>query len=267
MKATARITAVAEAGRTRLVTLRSEPPLLVRRTGHRGPAAGPLARGSAAGAGEVEVHLVGGAAGPLGGDRLRVEVTVGPGARLCVRTVAASLALPGPRRAERAGTHSTLDVHATVAAGGSLRWLPEPLIAARGCDHVSSSLVDLESDASLTWREEVVCGRHGEDPGDASLHSTVRLAGRTLMRQELAVGPRAAGWAGAAVLGGGRATGTLLVVDPQWTEKPPEAAVLGPGAALMPLAGGPAALASAVGGDLREVRAALDRAFTQATLA
>jgi len=84
MRATARITAVADGGRTRLVTLRSEPPILVRRTGPRHAD------------GEVEVHLVGGAAGPLGGDRLRVEVTVGPGARLCVRTVAASLALPGP---------------------------------------------------------------------------------------------------------------------------------------------------------------------------
>lgn len=245
MKATARITAVADAGRTRLVTLRSEPPLLVRRTGHRHAD------------GEVEVHLVGGAAGPLGGDRLRIEVTVAPGARLCVRSVAASLALPGPP-----GSQSILDIHASVAAGGSLRWLPEPFIAAAGCDHVSRSFVDLEPDASLTWREEVVCGRHGEEPGDARLESTVRLAGGTLMHQDLAVGPRAAGWAGPAVLGGGRATGTLLMVDPLWTEKPPEAAVLGPGAARMPLAGGPAALASAVGGDLREVRAALDRAFT-----
>jgi len=245
MRATARITAVAEAGRTRLVTLRSETPLLVRRTSPS------LADG------EVEVHLVGGAAGPLGGDRLRIEVTVGPGARLCVRSVAASLALPGPD-----GGTSTLDVHATVAAGGSLRWLPEPLIAARGCDHVTTSLVDLAGDAALTWREEVVCGRHGEDPGDALLASTVRVAGRTLLRQDLAVGPRASGWAGAAVLGGGRATGTLLIVDPVWTEKPPGAAVLGPGAARMPLAGGPAVLASAVGGDLREVRAALERTLT-----
>jgi urease accessory protein len=244
MKATARITAVADGRRTRLVTLRSEPPILVRRTSPRHAN------------GEVEVHLVGGAAGPLGGDRLRIEVTVGPGAHLCVRAVAASLALPGPD-----GTQSTLDIHASVAASGSLRWLPEPLIAAKSCDHVSRSLVDLEPDAALTWREELVCGRHAEESGDASLESTVRLAGRTLLRQDVAVGPRAAGWAGPAVLGGARATGTLLVVDPLWTEKPPEAAVLGPGAARMPLSGGPAALAQAAGHDLRTVREALDRAF------
>lgn len=244
MKATARITAVADAGRTRLVTLKSEPPLLVRRTGHRQADS------------EVEVHLVGGAAGPLGGDRLRVEVTVAPGARLCVRTVAASLALPGPPAAR-----SILDIRASVAAGGSLRWLPEPLIVAKGCDHLSSSSVDLEEDASLVWREELVCGRHGEEPGDARLESTVRHAGRTIVRQDLAVGPRAAGWSGPAVLGGGRATGTLLAVSPMWMEKPPEPASLGPGAAWMPLAGGPAALACAVGDDPREVRAALDSAL------
>ena len=40
------------------------------------------------------VHLVGGAAGPLGGDDLRLDIEVGPDAVLCVLTVAASVALP-----------------------------------------------------------------------------------------------------------------------------------------------------------------------------
>ncbi|GLI01991.1 urease accessory protein UreD [Phytohabitans aurantiacus] len=234
MRATARIVAVAGRGGTRLVTMRSEPPLVLRRTGPE------------------TAHLVGGAAGPLGGDRLRVEVEVGPGARLCLRAVAASLALPGA-----SGGASLLEVAATVAAGGHLRWLPEPLIAARGCDHVGQSTVELAEGAALVWREELVCGRHGEQPGDARLETTVRYAGGTIMRQEVAVGPRAAGWDGPAVLGGGRATGSLLVVDPAWADKPPEPAVLGPSAAWMPLVG-PAALATATGADLREVRAALD---------
>jgi urease accessory protein len=234
VRATARIVAVAGDSGTRLATVRSEPPLLLRRTGPE------------------TVHLVGGAAGPLGGDRLRIEIEVGPGALLCLRTVAASLALPGA-----SGGASLLEVHATVAAGGRLRWLPEPLIAARACDHVSRSTVELDEGASLVWREELVCGRHGEQPGDARLDTTVRYAGGTLMRQEVAVGPRAAGWDGPAVLGGGRATGSLLVVDPAWADKPPEPTVLGPAAALMPLVG-PAALATATGADLREVRTALD---------
>ncbi|HYN92797.1 MAG TPA: urease accessory protein UreD, partial [Pilimelia sp.] len=191
MRATARIVAEADgAGGTRLAVLRGESPLLPRRTGPH------------------EVHLVGGAAGPLGGDRLRVDVEVGPGARLCVRTVAASLALPGAR-----GGESRFEVTARVGAGGRLRWLPEPLIAAAGCQHAALSTVDVAAGGWLCWREELVCGRHGERPGDARLATTVRYAGRTLYRQDLAVGPAAPGWAGPAVLGGARATGSLLIVD------------------------------------------------------
>jgi urease accessory protein len=111
MRACARI--VAEAGGrggTRLAVLRGESPLLPRRTGPR------------AAAGAVTVHMVGGAAGPLAGDELRLDVEVGPGARLDVRGVAASLALPGRPGAPA----SRLELHARVAAGATLRFLPEP---------------------------------------------------------------------------------------------------------------------------------------------
>jgi urease accessory protein len=83
VKAVARLVAVADAaGRTRLSLLRGEPPLLPRRTGVRPD-------------GAVVVHLVGGAAGPLGGDHLALDVEVRPGAVLEIRSVAATLALPG----------------------------------------------------------------------------------------------------------------------------------------------------------------------------
>src|SRR5688500_13576061 len=158
LTATARVAVVADRGRSRLAELSGEPPLLPRRTG---PRMGPRT-GSRTGAGPVQVHLVGGAAGPLGGDRLRLEIEVGAGAALCLRTVAASVALPGPDGAE-----SRLDVVATVAAGGRLSWLPEPLIAAAGCRHVAAADVTVAEGGRLVWRDEVVCGRHGEEPGDA----------------------------------------------------------------------------------------------------
>jgi urease accessory protein len=240
MRATARVAAIAgRDGRTRLAELRGEPPLLLRRTG-------------ASTSGGVEVHLVGGAAGPLGGDLLRLEIEVGAGATLCLRTVAASIALPG-----RDGAVSQMRVCASVAAGGRLVWLPEPLIAAAGCRHDASSTVELSTGASLVWRDELVCGRHGEATGQARLSTAVRLAGRPLYQHELAVGPTVLGWSGPAVLGGGRAAGSVLLVDPSWTVDPPASAVLGPTAALMPLSG-PAMLATATGADLREVRAQLD---------
>ncbi|HEV7897458.1 MAG TPA: urease accessory protein UreD [Planosporangium sp.] len=234
MRATAHVVAEAgPAGVTRLTVVRGEPPLLVRRTG----------------AGEV--HLVGGAAGPLGGDRLRIEIEVGPGAELCVRTVAASIALPG-----RDGAESRTEVVATVAPGGRLAWLPEPLIAAAGCRHAALTTVELAAGARLTWRDELVCGRHGEEPGEVRTRLAVRLAGRPLYAHELAIGPGAPGWAGAAVLGGARAVGSLVVVDPSVSIDP--SYVLGPTAAVLPLAG-PGVLVTATGADLRQVRSALER--------
>lgn len=239
MRARARIVAVADGRRgTRLAELRGQAPLLPRQTGAGG---------------EAEVHLVSGAAGPIGGDRLRVDVEVGPGASLCVRTVAASLALPGPT-----GARSRFVVTARVGAGGRLRWLPEPLIGAAGCNHLSLSIVDLDEGAALLWREELVCGRHGEQVGDVEIGTTIRYLGRTLLRSTVSVGERAPGWAGPAVLGGGRAVASVVHVDPAWAATgPPAARVLGPTAAVMPLVGGPAVLASATGADLAEVRTAL----------
>ncbi|GAA3342718.1 urease accessory protein UreD [Amorphoplanes nipponensis] len=237
MRAEARIVAEADGrGGTRLRVLRGESPLLLRRTG---PRAG----------GAVTVHLVGGAAGPLGGDDLRLDVEVGPAARLTVRSVAAQLALPG-----RAGAPpSRLEIRAAVAADATLRWLPEPLIAAAGCRHRAGTRVEVAAGGRLLWRDDLVCGRHDEPSGDVRADVTIRYAGSTLHRHELAVGPGAPGWSGAAVLGGGRAVGALVLAGPGW----PEPALLGGDAALMPLAG-PGLLASAVGRDIRQVRAALD---------
>jgi urease accessory protein len=237
--ATARVHVEADgSGTTRLAVLRSEPPLLLRPTG------------------PDTVHLVGGAAGPLGGDRLRFEVDVGPGASLTVRTAAASLALPGPD-----GAPSRLEISASVAAGGRLSWLPEPLIAAAGCRHTAQATINVAAGASLLWRDELRCGRHGEQPGDVRLLTRLRVEDSGIYRHELAVGPDAPGWSGPAVLGEALALGSLLTVHPTWLETgPPPARVLGPAAAAMPLAG-PAVLVTAVGADTRSVRQILDAAI------
>ncbi|QSB13309.1 urease accessory protein UreD [Natronosporangium hydrolyticum] len=242
MRARARVVAErGPGGATRLSVLRSESPLLLRRTGP------PGGDGRAA-----EVHLVGGAAGPLGGDDLRLSVEVGPGARLCLRTAAAALALPGA-----SGAASGMAVEVTVAAGGHLDWLPEPLIAGRGCRHRATARVRLAAGASLCWREELICGRHGEQPGDASTRLTVSYDDLPLYDQELAVGPDAPGWAGPAVLAGARATGSLLRVDPAWLTGAPPPEHHGPEAVTMPLAG-PAVVTTAVGADAARLRRRLD---------
>ena len=223
MRATARLVAGCDgAGRTRLTELYGEAPLLPRLTG------------------PGEVHLVGGAAGPLGGDELSLEVAVCAGASLTVRSVAATVALPGPG-------WSRLSVSVRVEAGGRLDWLPEPLIAAARCRHITVSTVDLAAGAVLVWREELVCGRYGEEPGDARLSTSVRLDGRPLYAGDLAVGPSAPSWSGPAVLGGARVYGSVLYVG---------CSPVSAGGTMLRLAGA-GVLVTALGADLPEVRAAL----------
>ncbi|TDC66998.1 urease accessory protein UreD [Micromonospora sp. KC207] len=230
MRARARVVARADGrGGTRVAELRGESPLLLRSTTAEG--------------GVATVYVVGGAAGPLGGDDLLLEVEVGPGAALRVGSVAASVALPG-----RPAAVSRMRVHAVVHAGATLHWVPEQLVAAAGCDHVAESRVELAAGARLTWRDELICGRYGESPGDAVVRTSVDHAGRPLLRQSMAVGPSAPGWAGSAVLGGAPATGSLLLVEPDGPARPGARPVTGDdggSVAWLPLAGGPATLITA----------------------
>lgn len=209
MRARARVVALSDGhGGTRLVALRSEAPLILRST--------PEA-----------LYIVGGAGGPLGGDDLTLEISVGSGARLTVRTAAASIALPG------AGP-SSVRVRATVAASGELSWLPEPVVAAQGCVHHMEATVALEGDARLAWREELVLGRHGEPPGSVVSRASVDLDGAALLRHELALGPAHRGAESPAVTAGARAVGSVLLIGPGWDSPAP--AILSATAAVLPLA-------------------------------
>lgn len=223
-------------GRSRLACLRSEGPLVLR------PAAGTL------------VHLVGGAGGPLGGDVLRLEVVVGPGAELSLRTVGAAVAQPGP--GPKPGP-SIVEVDVRVGEGGVLHWLPEPTIAAAGCRHHTRARVVLAAGACLRWREELVGGRHGEDGGSVSSRLSVDLCGRPLVRHQLDLGPEHPAWASPAVGSGARCAGSLLIVDPGWTADPPGPVVLDGAAAVLPLAG-PAVHVIAMASDAIALRRLLD---------
>ncbi|GGY54662.1 urease accessory protein UreD [Streptomyces xanthochromogenes] len=238
VRATARIVATPEG----LPVLEGEGPLALRRT----RACGPYHR----------VTVVGAMSAPLGGDRIAVEAEVRDGARLHVDSAAATIALPG-----RDGERAHYDVRLTVGEDAELRWLPEQLISASGSDLVMRTRIDLAPGARLVYREEQVLGRHGEPPGTLATRLTVHRAGRPLLDQELAYGPGASGgWDGAAVLGGHRAAGQLLVVGPQFVDRPAEPRMLGDNAVLTPLAG-PALLVTAVAPDARLLRHVLDDAL------
>jgi urease accessory protein len=234
VRAVARIVAERVGPRTALRVLRGEAPLLPRRTGPR------------------EVHLVGGAAGPLGGDDLRLDIEVGPGAELWVRTVAASIALPG-----RDGAESRLSVRAEVGEGGFLAFLPEPIVAAARCRHHNESIVSLAAGARLLWREEAVLGRHGEPAGDLCLSSTMSRDRRPWYRTDVAVGP--AHPDGPAILGGARVLATVVTT----TDLSDPPAPMGPRAATMSLAGG-GTVVTVIGDDLTAARRITDPLVTRA---
>ncbi|MFE0043780.1 urease accessory protein UreD [Streptomyces albireticuli] len=244
LRATARIVAAADGrGGTALPVLDGAGPFALRRLRPYGPGA--------------RVALVGAMSAPLGGDRLALTAEAGDGAALTFTTTAATLALPG-----RTGEPATYDTRIRVGDGAVLRWLPEPLISARGSDLRATTRVELAPTARLVLREEQILGRTGEEPGRLRSRLTVLRAGRVLFDQELAYGPGVPGWDGGAVLGGLRAVGQLLVVDPAFEARPAAPRVLGEGAALMPLAG-PAAVVGAVARDGLELRGALDRGWRE----
>ena len=188
MKARARIVARAEEdGTTGLVTLAGETPLLLRRAAHPD------------GLDTARIHLMGGTAGPIGGDDLAYRVEIGDAARVQVRSLAATLALPGP-----GGAQSTLAFEVRVGSGGRLDWAPEPLIAVRGANHAVHANLDLADDAELVWREDVVLGREGEESGSVRSRTRITRAGRVVFDHEFAVGPRYPGSLGPAGTAGYR---------------------------------------------------------------
>lgn len=204
MKARARLAAEARPDDvTRLTELVGEAPLLLRQT-H--PDTGSDA---------AHVHLVSGAAGPIGGDELHLSLHLRPGARVCVRSVAASIALPGPHPSE-----SSLDINVRIEAAASLIWSPEPLIAAQGARHRTTVRIEMADDARLYWHEQTILGRHGERPGSAVTRLRVRRADRPLLDHALAIGPHHPGSLGPAVAGTDRAGSTTLIVEPAWTDVP-----------------------------------------------
>jgi urease accessory protein len=187
----------ASAGATRRARLREEGSLRVRCPGP--PAA------------ELEAVIVNTAGGVAGGDRLCLDFTVGPGARLVVTTAAAEKVY---RTLE---PPATIGVTLTVAAGAALAWLPQETILFDRARLTRSIDVDLAQDARLLLAEAIVFGRSGmgEAVDDAGvfdrwrLHREGRLIHVEAMRLDGAV---AAKLAQPAIAKGGVAVATVLIV-------------------------------------------------------
>jgi urease accessory protein len=214
--------------------LRSEPPLALR----------PVTDG---------VYLVGAAGGPVGGDDLGLDVSVGAGAALTLRGVAASVARPG-----LAPGPSRWCLAATVAADAGLDGRLPPTVLAAGCDHRMVVGADLATGADLRWREIVVRGRYGEPSGTGTATLRITVAGRAVVHHVLSLHP--------ASVGAARVVGMVAAVDRRWSEGPPPARPLGERAWWLP-ADGPGGCAVALGDEVEEVEVVLADQCVEGVLA
>lgn len=105
------------------------------------------------GAPECEAVIVNTAGGVAGGDRFALEVDAGPDAQLVVTGAAAEKVY------RQIGSDAEVSVKLSVAAGASLRWLPQETILFDRAGLVRSIDVDVAEGGSLLLAEAIVFGR------------------------------------------------------------------------------------------------------------
>lgn len=189
--------------RSRVSEVRSEAPLALRSCNAKGPESWAAHLPHFA-----RVSVVASAAGPVGGDRHRLDVIVGAGSNLLLNEISATLLLPG-----RDGARSRTDVRIRVEADATMIWMPEPVIAVRGCDHVNDVRIDLDPTARLLVREEVVLGRHREASGSVRQSIRVRRGSQQVYCQDVDLGTGVGH--SPVVAAGFRAVGSMLLFDPR----------------------------------------------------
>jgi urease accessory protein len=106
-------------------------------------------------AGELEAMIVNTAGGMAGGDRLELDIAVGPGARLLVTSAAAEKVY------RTLGSETSIAAKLNVAAGGELAWLPQETILFDRARLRRTIEVDLAADARLLLAEAAIFGRSG----------------------------------------------------------------------------------------------------------
>lgn len=175
---------------------RGAPPIVLRQTGpHR-------------------AHLVGAAGGPLGGDDLALDVRLGAGATLELRSAAATVVQAGGHPAAARWT-----VAASLAAGAELDWRPEPTVVCDGAELRSRMTVDVQRGAQATLREVVVLGRASQHGGRYHGELAVDFDGAPLLHHTLLLDGADPALVGPAGTGGAHVVGMLAVVG-EGVERP-----------------------------------------------
>ncbi|MGB8198245.1 MAG: urease accessory protein UreD, partial [Pseudonocardiaceae bacterium] len=157
--------------------------------------------------GPHRVHLVHAAGGPLGGDDLGLDVHLGAGSYLRLRSAAAMVVQAGHPPAPARWT-----VAATLVAGAVFDWRPEPTVVCDGAELHSQVTVALQRGARAVLREEIVLGRAGQRGGRCAVELTVELDGAPLLAHTLLLDGADPVLTGPAGTGGARVVGMLAMV-------------------------------------------------------
>ncbi len=193
--------AVEAAARLTLVdgrlTWASAPPVVLRRTGRR------------------RVHVVAVGGGPLGGDRLRLRVELGPGERLAVHSAAATVVQPS----RDPGAVASFAVEAVLAEGAALDWRPEPTVVCDGAVWEPSVRLDLAAGARARVVEQLVLGRSGQAGGRCASTTRAAVGGAPVLASTTVIDGADPALTGIGGTGGARSVGSVLVVG----EPAPEA--------------------------------------------
>lgn len=127
------------------------------------------------------VQVVNPTAGILSGDRLEAAIRVEPGAALLVTTPSASRVFKMKEGAAESRQHFT------VAAGGWLEMLPEPLVPHRGCRFRQTTKIEVASGGAIFFADLLMPGRvgHGEawEWEKLCLEIDVRLGDELILRE------------------------------------------------------------------------------------
>jgi urease accessory protein len=159
-------------GHTVVRRMHCEVPMLVRVI----DGAGPM----------LTLAMVNGAAGPLGGDRLRFRLELEPGTQVDVFSVGAAIAQPGPR-----GESSELVVDLVVGDHAVLHWHPQPTVSVMGSNHRVVVTVSARSSSTVSLREGVSLGRCDEPPGRFALRERVTVDDIAVLDHETLFAPGA----------------------------------------------------------------------------
>jgi urease accessory protein len=162
---------------------------------------------------DCEAVLVNTGGGVIGGDHVRLDVTVGDGAALIVTSAAAEKIYGS------AESVSEIDTTLRIAAGGDLSWLPQETILFDGARLARRFEIDMAADAQLVAAEILVFGRLAK--GEIAISGALRDQWRVRRGHCLVYADQTCldGAIGAildrpAVAGGARASALLLVVAP-----------------------------------------------------